>query len=264
MPFCRNVSRAECIGASIGRLKIVENVYDKSAETLSKNTGITANNDYLIGSKESTDIFFENGLKFTVDWETGQKTGFFIDQRNNRLLVEQLVQNRNVLNTFCYTGGFSVYALCGGANRVVSVDYSQRAIDLTEKNVAINRLSHHEAVVADAFDYLKQLPENDFDLIILDPPAFAKHQKSKHNAIQGYKRLNKMALDKIKSGGILFTFSCSQVITPDIFYKTIYAAAVENGRNIRVLHKLRQAEDHPVNMYHPEGEYLKGLVLYVE
>ncbi len=245
-------------------LKIVENVYDKSAETLSKNTGITANNEYLIGGKEPTDIFFENGLKFTVDWETGQKTGFFIDQRNNRLLVEQLAQNRNVLNTFCYTGGFSVYALRGGANRVVSVDYSQRAIDLTEKNVAINGLSHHEAVVADAFDYLKQLPENDFDLIILDPPAFAKHQKSKHNAIQGYKRLNKMALDKIKSGGILFTFSCSQVITPDIFYKTIYAAAVENGRNIRVLHKLGQAEDHPVNMYHPEGEYLKGLVLYVE
>jgi 23S rRNA (cytosine1962-C5)-methyltransferase len=254
----------EQIAQQLVELAIVSNVYDKSAESLSKNTGITAENAYLIKNTPIETNFLENNLQFYIDWEAGQKTGFFIDQRNNRALLEKYSNNKNVLNTFCYTGGFSVYALRGGAKKVVSVDYSEKAIELTNKNVNLNKYTNHKAITTDAFAYLKEITENEFDLIILDPPAFAKHQKSKHNAIQGYKRLNKIALQKIQSGGILFTFSCSQVITPDIFYKTIYSAALETGRNIRILHKLGQPEDHPVNIYHPEGEYLKGLVLYVE
>tara|TARA_Y100000589_G_scaffold306395_1_gene321079 strand:+ start:15958 stop:17136 length:1179 start_codon:yes stop_codon:yes gene_type:complete len=254
----------EQVAQALVDLKIVSNVFDKSAETLSKNTGINATNAYLIQNEPVEQIFSENDLKFHIDWETGQKTGFFIDQRNNRVLLEKYSCQKNVLNTFCYTGGFSVYALRGGAKKVVSVDYSAKAVELTEKNVALNQFSNHQAIATDAFAYLKEMPQDAFDLIVLDPPAFAKHQKSKHNAIQGYKRLNKIALEKIQRGGILFTFSCSQVITAEIFNKTIYSAALETGRNIRILHKLGQPEDHPVNIYHPEGEYLKGLVLYVE
>jgi 23S rRNA (cytosine1962-C5)-methyltransferase len=207
----------------------------------------------------------ENGFLFRIDLATGQKTGFFIDQRENRRLLMQYTHGRAVLNMFCYTGGFSVYALGGGASVVHSVDSSVQAIALTEQNVALNGQTdgRHRAIRADAFGHLNDIRDQ-YDLIILDPPAFAKHQNALNNALQGYKRLNAKAIEQIRSGGILFTFSCSQVVTRENFRKSVFAAAANTGRHVRILHQLTQPPDHPVSIYHPEGEYLKGLVLFVE
>jgi 23S rRNA (cytosine1962-C5)-methyltransferase len=223
---------------------------------------------YLIGTEKSKLTALENGLKFYVDWLQGQKTGFFVDQRENRALLERYSAGKSVLNMFCYTGGFSVYALRGGAKLVHSVDSSAKAIDLTDKNVALNfpADSRHKSFSEDAFKFLNNLPASDqqYDLIILDPPAFAKHREAVRNALKGYKRLNAKAFSLIKPGGILFTFSCSQVITKEQFRLAVFSAAAESQRNVRILHQLSQPADHPVNIYHPEGEYLKGLVLWVE
>jgi 23S rRNA (cytosine1962-C5)-methyltransferase len=217
-----------------------------------------------VGKPLSNEVL-EYGLKFKVDWETGQKTGFFIDQRESRLLVQQYAKNRDVLNMFGYTGGFSVYAMQGGAKTVHSVDSSAKAIDLTNENVELNFPAdkRHEAFTADAFEYLKDIQEK-YDLIILDPPAFAKHRTTLPQALQGYKRINTRAFEQIRSGGILFTFSCSQVVSKDRFREAVFTAAAISGRTVRIMHQLTQPADHPVNIYHPEGEYLKGLVLYVE
>jgi len=240
-------------------------VYDKSEGTIPFKSGIEPKNGYVWGEAPRTDhIVLENGLKFKPNWVEGQKTGFFIDQRYNRALLGEYAKGRKVLNMFCYTGGFSVYALKGGASLVHSVDSSQGAIALTRENVALNGFDpvRHEAFATDAFGYLDNM-DNSYDLIILDPPAFAKHNNVLHNALQGYKKLNAKAFDKIKPGGILFTFSCSQVVSKDNFRKSVFAAAANSGREVRILHQLTQPADHPVNIYHPEGEYLKGLVLYV-
>ena len=222
-------------------------------------------NGFLIGgSKEN--IATEYGLKFHIDWLKGQKTGFFVDQRENRSLLEHYSLNRNVLNMFCYTGGFSVYALRGGAARVDSVDSSAKAIELTKQNVALNfpEDGRHHAYAEDAFKFLDEMEKDQYDLIILDPPAFAKHRDVLRNALQGYRRLNAKAFEKIKHGGILFTFSCSQAVNKDQFRTSVFTAAAASGRKVSILHQLTQPADHPVNIYHPEGEYLKGLVLYVE
>lgn len=212
-----------------------------------------------------SDVAVENGLKFHVDWLKGQKTGFFVDQRENRALVEKFSKGRKVLNMFCYTGGFSFYAMRGGAELVHSVDVSQQAINFTNNNVELNYPGdpRHQAICEDAFHYLDRM-DQEYDLIILDPPAFAKHRKVLHNALQGYRRLNAKAFERIKPGGILFTFSCSQVVTKDDFRCAVFSAAAQSGRRVRILHQLHQPADHPINIYHPEGEYLKGLVLYVE
>lgn len=238
-------------------------IYDKSAESLAKQSQDNCNNEYLYQTSDPNLIGLENDCKFNLDWINGQKTGFFLDQRENRKLLAEFSKNKKILNTFCYSGGFSVYALKAGAKLVHSVDSSQKAIDLTNQNIELNELKNHEAIVSDTLTFLKHNTEN-YDIIILDPPAYAKSQKAKHNAIQGYKRLNVMALQQIKPGGILFTFSCSQAVNRKLFYDTIMAAAIEVGRNIKVLHHLSQPADHPVNIFHPEGEYLKGLVLFVE
>ena len=208
---------------------------------------------------------FENGLKFYVDWLRGQKTGFFVDQRENRALLERFAKGKSVLNMFCYTGGFSFYAMRGGAKLVHSVDSSAKAIELTNRNVELNFPgdARHQAFCEDAFKYLEQAGDQ-YDLIILDPPAFAKHRGALHNALKGYTRLNNKAFQKIQKGGILFTFSCSQVVTKDHFRNAVFTAAAQAGRKVRILHQLHQPADHPINIYHPEGEYLKGLVLYVE
>jgi 23S rRNA (cytosine1962-C5)-methyltransferase len=237
-------------------------VYDKSSETLP--AGISSGNEYLIGNGENAVSPIENGIPFIVDWQTGQKTGFFIDQRENRLLLATLSQGKKVLNTFCYTGGFSVYALKAGATVVHSVDSSQSAIDMCEKNVSLLDYfnGEHQSFKADAVHFVKEL-ETDYDIIILDPPAFAKHVRARHNAIQAYKRLNAHAIRQIKPGGIIFTFSCSQVVDKDLFKGAIHAAAIETGRSVRILHQLHQPADHPVNIFHPESEYLKGLVIQV-
>jgi 23S rRNA (cytosine1962-C5)-methyltransferase len=237
-------------------------VYSKSKETLPLPFANNVINGYLFG-KETNNLVNEYGNKFKVDWINGQKTGFFIDQRENRKLLSKYCKNKKVLNAFCYTGGFSIYALKAGASLVHSVDISEKAIQLTDENVAINNFNNHESFAVDVFDFLKNA-NNDYDVIVLDPPAFAKSKKVSHNAIQGYKRINAMALKKIKREGILFTFSCSQAISRTLFYNTIVSAAIECGRKIRVLHHLSQPVDHPINIFHPEGEYLKGLVLYVE
>ncbi len=221
---------------------------------------------YLWGSSDrKTHTVSEHGLQFLVNWEEGQKTGFFLDQRENRELVRHYAAGRTVLNTFCYTGGFSVYALAGGAREVCSVDSSERAVRLAEENVRLNfgDDAPHTALAADAVEYLKDIGDR-YDLIILDPPAFAKHHKVLGNAMQGYKRLNARALSQIKSGGILFTFSCSQAVSKELFRTTVFSAAAIAGRKVRILHQLTQPADHPIDIYHPEGEYLKGLVLYVE
>ncbi|MBP8722465.1 MAG: class I SAM-dependent rRNA methyltransferase, partial [Tidjanibacter sp.] len=221
---------------------------------------------YLYGGDGTTErIVTENGNRFHVDCGAGQKTGFFLDQRENRELVRRYSSGRAVLNTFSYTGGFSVYALAGGAERVVSVDSSAGAVRLAERNVALNfgDGAPHEGVAVDAFDYLKEM-DGSFDLVILDPPAFAKHHKVLGNAMKGYMRLNARALSQIAPGGILFTFSCSQAVSRELFRTAVFTAAAVAGRNVRILHQLTQPADHPVNIYHPEGEYLKGLVLYVE
>lgn len=234
-------------------------IYDKSSETL-MNGG---QNGWILGETPTPSVVSENGYKFAIDWITGQKTGFFLDQRDNRQLLERYAKGKRVLNAFCYSGGFSVYALGAGAQLVHSVDISQKAIDLTHQNVALNaNETTHEAWAADVMAFLKD-NKNVYDVMIIDPPAFAKSMSKRHNAVQAYKRLNTMALQQITEGGVIFTFSCSQVVDRELFYNTIVAAAIEAGRRVRVMHHLTQPADHPVNMFHPEGHYLKGLVLEV-
>jgi 23S rRNA (cytosine1962-C5)-methyltransferase len=241
----------------------LKSIYDKSKSTMSFKAPVQVEKGFLYGENEN-EVVKENGLNFFVEWTSGQKTGFFIDQRENRSLLQKYSNGRKVLNMFCYTGGFSVYAVRGGAELVHSVDSSQKAVDLVKKNVDLNFTnSSHEAICDDAFNYLQQIKDK-YNLIVLDPPAFAKHQNVLHNALQGYKRLNQVAIEQIQPGGILFTFSCSQVVSKENFRKSVFAASANAGRNVRILHQLSQPVDHPVNIYHPEGEYLKGLVLYVE
>ena len=242
----------------------LKNIFYKSETTLPFKAELGQENGFLLGG-DTDDVAIENGLKFHVDWLRGQKTGFFVDQRDNRSLLEQYSKGRKVLNMFCYTGGFSFYAMRGGAQLVHSVDSSQKAIDLTNANVELNFPNdpRHEAFAEDAFKFLDQM-QTPYDLIILDPPAFAKHKDALRNALKGYTRLNKKAFEKIQPGGILFTFSCSQAVNKDQFRTAVFTAAASAGRNVRILHQLHQPADHPINIYHPEGEYLKGLVLYVE
>lgn len=244
----------------------LENIYYKSEGTLPFKAEIGSVDGYLYGGKNVAAVSIENGLKFNIDWLRGQKTGFFIDQRENRSLLEKYSHNRDVLNMFCYTGAFSVYALRGGAKSVTSIDSSSKAIMLTDENIRINfdDTSKHKSASVDAFKYLRDMDKDAHDLIVLDPPAFAKHRSAIKNALQGYKRLNAAAIDKIKPGGIIFTFSCSQAISKDQFRLAVFSAAAMTGRKVRILHQLSQPGDHPINIYHPEGEYLKGLVLHVE
>jgi 23S rRNA (cytosine1962-C5)-methyltransferase len=258
-------TRNQLAKAIVAAIPEIKNVYYKSETTLPFKAPITPEDGYLIGSDTKTYTAIENGLKFHVDWLRGQKTGFFIDQRENRSLLERYSKGKSVLNMFCYTGGFSVYAMRGGATQVHSVDSSAKAIELTDKNIELNfpTDSRHASFDEDAFKYLNA-NEQKYDIIILDPPAFAKHREALRNALKGYKRLNAKGLEKIKPGGILFTFSCSQVVTKEQFRLAVFSAAAETGRNVRILHQLSQPADHPINIYHPEGEYLKGLVLWVE
>lgn len=262
MHFARNTI-AKALTALPGAS--IKNVYYKSETTLPYKAHLDPQNDYLIGNFAG-DTALENGLRFHVDWLRGQKTGFFVDQRDNRDLLRRLSPGRRVLNMFCYTGGFSVYALDGGAERVVSVDSSAKAISLTDANVALNFPgdTRHTSYAEDAFKFLENIAKDEYDLILLDPPAFAKHRSALHNALQGYRRLNAKAFEKIAHGGILFTFSCSQAVNKDQFRLAVFSAAASTGRRVRILYQLHQPADHPVNIYHPEGEYLKGLVLYVE
>ncbi len=243
----------------------IRNVYYKSETTLPYKARLDPQNQYIVGDFE-TDIAMENGLKFHVDWLRGQKTGFFVDQRDNRSLLEKYSANRRVLNMFCYTGGFSFYAMRGGATKVCSVDSSAKAVTLTRANVELNFPgdSRHTAVAEDAFKYLEAMDKGEYDLIVLDPPAFAKHRSALRNALRGYQRLNALGFEKIAPGGVLFTFSCSQAVTKEQFRLAVFSAAAQTGRRVRILHQLTQPADHPVNIYHPEGEYLKGLILYVE
>lgn len=236
-------------------------IYSKSSETLpNKHIAI---DEYIFGSCATPHVAIENGVKFNIDWINGQKTGFFIDQRENRNILGKISEGKKILNTFCYSGGFSLFALQNGAASVHSLDSSKKAIELTEQNVSLNGFSEkHHCIVADAMEHMKNA-EKDYDIIILDPPAFAKHRDKKHKAVQGYKRLNAMAINNIKSGGLIFTFSCSQVIDKNLFTNTIIAAAIETQRNVRIIGQLHQPADHPISAYHPEGEYLKGLVLEV-
>ena len=258
--------------ALIDEIPQIQNVYYKSDDTLPFKANIEGEKiGYLIQKEgEKTDEFWslENGLQFRIDWLRGQKTGFFIDQRENRALVERYAANKDVLNMFCYTGGFSLYALRGGAKSVDSVDVSQKAIELVNINVARNfpKAKNHTAVAADAFEYLtaQKAQNRTYDLIILDPPAFAKHRDAIKNALRGYQRINAKAIEMIRPGGILFTFSCSQAVDKEAFRLAVFSAAAQVGRKVRILHQLHQPQDHPINIYHPEGEYLKGLVLYVE
>ena len=244
---------------------VIENIYYKSESTLPFKADLLAREDGFIKGGSAENVAMENGLKFHVDWLKGLKTGFFVDQRENRRLLEQYAAGRNVLNMFCYTGGFSFYAMRGGAKLVHSVDSSAKAIDLTNENVRLNFPDdpRHQAFAEDAFKFLDRMGDQ-YDLIILDPPAFAKHRDALRNALRGYTKLNAKAFEKIRPGGILFTFSCSQVVTKDNFRNAVFTAAAQAGRSVRILHQLTQPGDHPVNIYHPEGEYLKGLVLYVE
>jgi 23S rRNA (cytosine1962-C5)-methyltransferase len=239
-------------------------LYDKSGSTLPSRYAAGHRDGYVFGGKDNVEVW-EQGNRFRVDWEGGQKTGFFIDQRENRKLLSGYAQGKRVLNLFGYTGGFSVYARRGGAERIHTVDSSAAAIELANQNMDLNfgEKAGHEGIVADAFEYLDSMRE-EYDLIVLDPPAFAKHQNVLHNALQGYKKLNSKALEKIRPGGILFTFSCSQAVSRENFRKSVFAASTHTGRRIRILHQLSQPADHPVSIYHPEGEYLKGLVLLVD
>ncbi len=269
------VMQAHSVGMHVSRVDIaeqlmsvmegrIENVYYKSETTLPYKADLGQENGFIFGGSEDNTAV-ENGLMFYVDWLRGQKTGFFVDQRDNRSLLERFARGRRVLNMFCYTGGFSFYAMRGGATLVHSVDSSAKAIELTNRNVALNFPgdTRHKAFCEDAFKYLEEAGHQ-YDLIILDPPAFAKHRGALHNALKGYIRLNNKALQKIQPGGILFTFSCSQVVTKEHFRSAVFTAAAQAGRKVRILHQLHQPADHPINIYHPEGEYLKGLVLYVE
>ena len=269
------VMQAHSVGMHVSRVEIaeqlmavmegrIENIYYKSETTLPFKAGLGQENGFIFGGSEDNTAL-ENGLMFHVDWLRGQKTGFFVDQRDNRSLLEKFAKDKNVLNMFCYTGGFSFYAMRGGARLVHSVDSSAKAIELTNRNVALNFPgdTRHKAFCEDAFKYLEEAGER-YNLIILDPPAFAKHRGALHNALKGYIRLNNKAFQKIQPGGILFTFSCSQVVTKEHFRNAVFTAAAQAGREVRILHQLHQPADHPINIYHPEGEYLKGLVLYVE
>lgn len=242
----------------------IENVYYKSETTLPYKADLGQENGFVYGGT-TENVAMENGLLFHVDWLRGQKTGFFVDQRENRSLLEHYAKGKNVLNMFCYTGGFSFYAMRGGANLVHSVDSSAKAIELTTSNVNLNFPGdeRHKAYCEDAFKFLDSADDK-YDLVILDPPAFAKHRGALHNALKGYTRLNAKAFERIKPGGVLFTFSCSQVVTKENFRNAVFTAAALSGRKVRILHQLHQPADHPINIYHPEGEYLKGLVLYVE
>ena len=267
-----HVCRKEIADAILAEVPQVQNIYYKSDDTLPFKAPIEGNRlDWLIHDQMVNDSEFwsiENGLSFRIDWLRGQKTGFFIDQRENRALVERYAKDKDVLNMFCYTGGFSLYALRGGAKTVDSVDVSQKAIDLVNINVAKNfpKAKNHTAVAADAFEYLsaQKSAGKTYDLIILDPPAFAKHRDAVKNALRGYQRINAKAIEMIRPGGILFTFSCSQAVDKEAFRLAVFSAAAQVGRSVRILHQLHQPQDHPINIYHPEGEYLKGLVLYVE
>ncbi len=237
-------------------------IYSKSSDTLVGKDNIE--DGYLFGTCETPHLAFENKVKFHIDWISGQKTGFFVDQRENRLLLAKYAKGKKVLNTFCYSGGFSLLALQYGADLVHSLDSSKKAIALTDANIALNGFEkQHASIVADAMQYMKELPE-DYDIIVLDPPAFAKHRNKRHKAVQGYKRLNAHTIRQIKPGGIIFTFSCSQVVDKQLFNNTVIAAAIETGRNVRILEQLHQPMDHPINAFHPEGEYLKGLVIQVD
>lgn len=269
------VMQAHSVGMHLNRHEIakalvkvlgdkIRNIFYKSETTLPLKAQLGQENGFIYGG-DVQDIAIENGLKFHIDWLRGQKTGFFIDQRENRHLLEKYALNRSVLNMFCYTGGFSVYAMKGGASLVHSVDSSAKAIELTQQNVELNFSGdkRHQAFCDDAFKYL-DANHDKYDLIILDPPAFAKHRGALRNALKGYTRLNVKGLEHIRKGGILFTFSCSQVVTKEQFRQAVFTAAALTGRNVRILHQLHQPADHPINIYHPEGEYLKGLVLYVE
>lgn len=244
---------------------VIQNIYYKSETTLPFKADLLSTENGFIKGGSPENVAMENGLKFHVDWLKGQKTGFFVDQRENRHLLERYAKGRNVLNMFCYTGGFSFYAMRGGANLVHSVDSSAKAIDLTNENVELNFPGdpRHKAYAEDAFKFLDRMGDQ-YDLIILDPPAFAKHRDALRNALRGYTKLNAKAFEKIRPGGILFTFSCSQVVNKENFRNAVFTAAAQSGRSVRILHQLTQPGDHPVNIYHPEGEYLKGLVLYVE
>jgi len=240
-------------------------IYNKSADTLPEQFGQTIQNQYLMGTSQVPHGVKENGHTFMIDWETGQKTGFFLDQRDNRQLLGRYVKDKDVLNAFCYSGGFSIYALAAGAKSVDSVDVSKKAIELTNKNVEANfgEEQRHQAYAEDVMAFLKKTSDT-YDVMVLDPPAFAKSMSARHRAVQGYKRLNAEGIRHLKSNGILFTFSCSQVVDRELFYNTVVAAAIEAGRQVRVLHQITQPPDHPVNLFHPEGSYLKGLVLWVE
>ena len=262
------VMQAHSAGMHLDRMAIAEALADVMQEaetTLPYKADLFPENGFLRGG--STDnVATEYGLKFHIDWLKGQKTGFFVDQRENRALLERYARGRRVLNMFCYTGGFSVYAMRGNALSVHSVDSSAKAIDLTNKNIGLNFPGdeRHTAFAEDAFKFLDRMDAQTYDLIVLDPPAFAKHRDALHNALQGYRKLNARAFEKIRPGGILFTFSCSQAVSKEQFRTAVFTAAALSGRSVRILHQLTQPADHPVNIYHPEGEYLKGLVLYVE
>ncbi len=269
------VMQAHSAGMHMDRMKIaqalsevmkeeIDNIYYKSETTLPYKADLGAENGFIVGGS-SNNLATEYGLNFRIDWLKGQKTGFFVDQRENRALLERYATGRSVLNMFCYTGGFSVYAMRGGAKLVHSVDSSAKAIELTNQNIAQNFPDdeRHAAYAEDAFKYLDRMGDQ-YDLIILDPPAFAKHRNALRNALQGYRKLNVKAFEKIKPGGILFTFSCSQAVSKENFRIAVFTAAAMAGRSVRILHQLTQPADHPVSIYHPEGEYLKGLVLYVE
>lgn len=261
MHVCRETIASQLVNVMGDR---ISNVFYKSETTLPFKADLGQENGFIIGGSDDN-VAMENGLKFHVDWLKGQKTGFFVDQRENRSLLERYAKDKTVLNMFCYTGGFSFYAMRGGAKQVHSVDSSAKAIELTDANVGLNFPgdSRHESFCEDAFKFLDAAKDK-YDLIILDPPAFAKHRSALRNALKGYTRLNVKAFERIRKGGILFTFSCSQVVTKDNFRNAVFTAAALAGRNVRILHQLHQPADHPINIYHPEGEYLKGLVLYVE
>lgn len=245
---------------------LLHGVYDKSAKTLVKNGGDASEDGWVWGGAPEDHCATEHGHRFHIDWEQGQKTGFFLDQRENRALLGSLAQGKKVLNVFSYTGGFSIYAMKAGATEVHSLDSSQRALDVCEENVALNGLpqEQHRSIQADALEFLKADELSEYDIVVLDPPAFAKRASARHAAVQGYKRINLRALEGMKSGSLLFTFSCSQAVDDALFANTIVAAAIQAGRNVRILHRLHQPPDHPVNVFHPEGSYLKGLVLRVD
>ncbi|MCH2230497.1 MAG: class I SAM-dependent rRNA methyltransferase [Crocinitomicaceae bacterium] len=263
---CHSIGMFKSVNTIANALKTVFGeeltaIYSKSSDTLKKDV----EDKYLFGECETPHIAIENGVKLNIDWVHGQKTGFFIDQRENRLLLAKYAKEKKVLNTFCYSGGFSLLALNNSAKEVHSLDSSKKAILLTDDNIELNGFkSKHKSIVADAMEYMKDLKKEDYDIIILDPPAFAKHRDKRHKAIQGYKRLNAHTIRQIKPGGIIFTFSCSQVVDKNLFTNTIIAASIEAGRNVRILEQLHQPADHPINAFHPEGEYLKGLVIQVD